>query len=56
MVRKTKKRGYYQCREILVCKQWLKFQKHCNINANYGDMTTRIDKGNIDLIYDNDIH
>ena len=57
MVRKRhKKRGEYQCGEILVCRQWMRFQEHYTFNVNYEYMITPIDKGNINLRYDEDIH
>ena len=39
-----------------MCRQWLRFQKHYTFNVNYEHMTMRIDKANINLSYDEDIH
>ena len=36
MVRKQhKKRGEYQWGEVLVCRQWMRFQKHYVFYVNY---------------------
>jgi hypothetical protein len=50
MVRKRhKRRGEYQCGEILVCRQWMRFQKHYTFNVNYEYEIMRVEKGNITL-------
>ena len=57
MVRaRHKKRGEYQCGEVLICRQWVRFQKHYTFNVNYEYMTMSVDKGSITLRYDERIH
>ena len=40
----------------MVCRQWLRFQKHYTVSVNYEYEIMRIDKGSITLRYDEDIH
>ena len=57
MVRKRhKRRGEYQCGEVLVCMQWTRFQRHYTVNVNYEYEIMRVEKGGITLRYDEDIH
>ena len=57
MVRKRhKKRGEYRWGEVLVCRQWMRFQKHYTFNVIYEYMIMRIEEGSITLSYDENIH